>query len=350
MNEPTREKNVLDLIFTSEEGMIEDLEVREHFSTSDHNILCWKLITKTELLNYNVARYNYSRADYGKINARLNSIDWKNSISELDPENMWNTFSNVLYAVTQELVPTMKNKSKFAPAWMTNDVKKQRKYKARMWKRYKKVNNYNNLVAYKLARNKVTSAYKDAKVNFESKLAKNIKHNPKAFYSYIRSKTKTKDKVGPLKDKNGILVSDSSGMCKVLNEFFSSVFTIEKMENIPKARTVFKEDRDKMLHDVDITEDLLYQKLTALRENKAPGVDNLDSGFLKATAASICGPLTIIFLTSLECGIVPSDWKMANVCAIFKKGKQPENYRPVSLTHIFVKCSKVFERQNCGAY
>ena len=42
------------------------------------------------------------------------------------------------------------------------------------------------------------------------------------------------------------------------------------------------------------------------------------------------------------CGKVPSDWKVAYVCPIFKKGicKLPSNYWPVSLTSI---CGKVME-------
>ena len=67
VDEPTRDKNVLDLVFTSEEAMIENLEVKGHFSTSDYNIVCWNLISKTEMPLSNVPKYNYSEADYAKI-------------------------------------------------------------------------------------------------------------------------------------------------------------------------------------------------------------------------------------------------------------------------------------------
>ena len=52
--------------------------------------------------------------------------------------------------------------------------------------------------------------------------------------------------------------------------------------------------------------------------------------------------LTDIYQSSIDTGIVPSKWKNANICGIFKKGKQsdPVNYRPISLTCIE---SKIFE-------
>jgi len=53
----------------------------------------------------------------------------------------------------------------------------------------------------------------------------------------------------------------------------------------------------------------------------------------------LASPLTKIFNMSINTGIVPQDWKDANVSPLFKKGSRnkPENYRPVSLTSIVGK-------------
>ena len=52
--------------------------------------------------------------------------------------------------------------------------------------------------------------------------------------------------------------------------------------------------------------------------------------------------LTLLYRASINQGAVPSDWKMANIVPIFKKGSKssPSNYRPISLTSI---CCKILE-------
>ena len=51
----------------------------------------------------------------------------------------------------------------------------------------------------------------------------------------------------------------------------------------------------------------------------------------------------MLFKLSLQLGIVPQDWREANVAPLHKKSsrEKPENYRPVSLTLFFV--GKVLE-------
>jgi hypothetical protein len=57
---------------------------------------------------------------------------------------------------------------------------------------------------------------------------------------------------------------------------------------------------------------------------------------LKELKDYIVEPLTLIFRQSLEGGVLPRDWKVANVVPIFKKGVKgdPSNYRSVSLTSV----------------
>ena len=53
--------------------------------------------------------------------------------------------------------------------------------------------------------------------NFEQKLAQNIKSDSKSFYAYVRSKQNVRDKVGPLEDNFGNIVTQGFLMAEELN-------------------------------------------------------------------------------------------------------------------------------------
>ena len=69
---------------------------------------------------------------------------------------------------------------------------------------------------------------------------------------------------------------------------------------------------------------------------------------LKETAEIMSVPLALVFTRSLEEGVVPEDWRKANVTPIFKAGSKlsPGNYRPVSLTSIACKVMESIIRDN----
>ena len=77
--------------------------------------------------------------------------------------------------------------------------------------------------------------------------------------------------------------------------------------------------------------------------NKACGPDGICGRILKNCAGSLAYPLSLIYKLSYNTGIIPQEWKMANVVPVFKKGSKHlvENYRPISLTCLVMK---IFEK------
>lgn len=87
-----------------------------------------------------------------------------------------------------------------------------------------------------------------------------------------------------------------------------------------------------------MTDILLLSGVTKLLSNinlhKASGPDGIHAKILKECKDTISPILTILFNKSLALGRIPSDWKHANVCPVFKNGDKHDalNYRPISLT------------------
>ena len=71
----------------------------------------------------------------------------------------------------------------------------------------------------------------------------------------------------------------------------------------------------------------------------SPGPDTLHPRVIKEISTEICKPLKILFQASIDNKKLPTQWKHAQVTAIFKKGSKTkaQNYRPVSLTSIICK-------------
>ena len=97
-----------------------------------------------------------------------------------------------------------------------------------------------------------------------------------------------------------------------------------------------------------VTHEMIAKKVKKMKDNKSPGVDGIPTKLLKEILEQISTPIAIFFNFSLEEGMVPAEWKEANITLLFKKGsrKKPENYRPVSLTSVVCKLLETLIRDH----
>ena len=116
---------------------------------------------------------------------------------------------------------------------------------------------------------------------------------------------------------------------------YESVFTKEDITNIPKpAGTSYPS-----MQNIKVKEEGVKNLLHKTNTNKACGPDLITSRILKDLSSELTPFLTLIFQKTIDEGEVPSDWKCANVTALFKKGDRfkVSNCRPVSLTCLCCK-------------
>jgi hypothetical protein len=121
-----------------------------------------------------------------------------------------------------------------------------------------------------------------------------------------------------------------------INNYFTSVSNIDSEPDLPDVPPLAPCE----LSGIVINEQEVYDQFQILNISKPAGPDNLPPKFLKAVFQSLVKPLTILFQKSLNFGVVPGDWKLANVSPIYKgKGGSDNvaNYRPISVTNCFIK-------------
>jgi hypothetical protein len=136
-------------------------------------------------------------------------------------------------------------------------------------------------------------------------------------------------------------------IASIFNTYFTSIFTRDQPSTEKDSRTI-DEDCDHstnttLLEDITLTPDHVAAVLRTLDNDKAHGPDGIPARLLTETASVIAPSLCDLFNKSLRTGVVPREWKLANVVPVFKKGDKEyvENYRPISLLSLI---SKVLER------
>ena len=70
-------------------------------------------------------------------------------------------------------------------------------------------------------------------MTFEKKLAKHLKIAVKTFWRHGNNGVKVRIPVGELEREDGTFATTDTQKAEVLNQFFTSVFTIEDKENMP---------------------------------------------------------------------------------------------------------------------
>ena len=105
VKEPTRGKNILDLIFSTEPSMITDVQVRSPVSNSDHNLITFQIefdLGEEEKVG---TKFRYDSADYHLIQQELMDIDWKEKFKSKDVEEMWVLLKNEIIDKRDKFVP-----------------------------------------------------------------------------------------------------------------------------------------------------------------------------------------------------------------------------------------------------
>ena len=93
------------------------------------------------------------------------------------------------------------------------------------------------------------------------------------------------------------------------------------------------------LHAFNLSTEEVQEKQQHLNIYKSTGPDMLHPRVIHALEDKLARPLVHTFNNSVETGIVPENWKSANVTAFHKKGSWQEslNYIPISLTSVVSK-------------
>ncbi|XP_068741900.1 uncharacterized protein [Montipora capricornis] len=182
---------------------------------------------------------------------------------------------------------------------------------------------------YKRGRNQANNAIKHAKKLYVSDNLEANKGNLRKTWNLINELTsRHSDKTSNILEikADNKIVSNSVDIAETINEHFTNIAQVlaEDIPGVDVNPEVYLETTDKSFSLQTPSSDIVLNILKKIVDKKATGLDKIPSKLLKTAAGIIVPSLTAIFSKSILTGIYPSEWKMAKVNPVFKKGIKSE--------------------------
>ncbi|VDL80935.1 unnamed protein product [Nippostrongylus brasiliensis] len=104
---PTRGLNAVDLVLASDSSKVADVVVSTPFSTSDHNIVEFKLLGGlTDRRRLGPPLRNFSKGNYALINAALSEVDWIEVLGTTSSSDAcYSAFLDICHSLVEKYVP-----------------------------------------------------------------------------------------------------------------------------------------------------------------------------------------------------------------------------------------------------
>ena len=274
----------------------------------------------------------------------ISQAEFQESAKTEDVEHLWMTFKKKVHSLMESHIPSkILRGNRVQKPWVSRQVKTLMRKSKKLFRRQRKTKKAKDIRQYKETKAHLQKAERQSYWQYVDNIIEigdpDQQHQPKQkrFWSYIKSLWKDTGGIAPLKD-NGRLHADSKEKADILNRQYESTWTREDKTNIPAPDG----NPFPSMKDIHVTKEGITKLLQKLNPGKASGPDLLPARLLKELAEELSPYLTAIFQRSFDTGIVPKDWRTANVTAIFKKGEKfkASSYRPVSLTSL---CCKIQE-------
>ncbi len=212
--------------------------------------------------------------------------------------------------------------------WFNEECKNARTEYEVSKHRYHALKNENNLTNMKNKSKLYKMAINRAKQADERAFAENLRrlqsNDPKKFWSLINERS------GP----------DKLQEAPSIQEFFTHFAALYHTdEDVSFDDSVLGELENSGVNEPFTTREVL-KGIKALKNNKAPGGDNITNEMLKNVPFNVLNIITGIFNIILDTGNVPTSWASGSIKPIYKnKGdkKNVDNYRAITLVSCFGK-------------
>jgi hypothetical protein len=291
----------------------------------------------------------YTDINKTKFNYELSSADFSDILQNNDCKHAFSLFHNRICHMYEKCFPLQTKTVKYSnrKCYLTPGLKRSIMNKNKLYIKFKRNPNSDNLSQYKLYKSKLNRVMRNHEREYYNTKIYRLRDNIKKTWSVIKSII-NKNKNIKLNKKflvNDVLTEDSGIISNKFNDFFTSIGPdlARKISVIDKNATDYiKNSKLQSIYFRETNTVEVARIIMTLKES-SPGWDNITASCLKNNTDVISVILTHLINLSLCQGSFPNELKIARVAPIFKSGNPClfSNYRPVSVLSVL---SKIFER------
>jgi hypothetical protein len=164
-------------------------------------------------------------------------VNWAETLPCKTVDDAWNHFKTTLLESVERNVPGCGTRTRHKNPWMKQEILRLIRRKLQKWRVAKLSRSAEDMKEYPKIEKETAKKIRNAKRKLRRDLASGEDKNNRKFAKYIKSKSKSRTTIGPLKDKNKKLATGDREMANELNTFFASVFTQEDLNIVPEPET-----------------------------------------------------------------------------------------------------------------
>ena len=240
----------------------------------------------------------------------------------------WSYISQKILEVNDHFIPHKMSKGQRHLPWVSSSVNRLMIKRNRAYKKACRSGKAVHLTKYKRLRNITTKRLRVAHDKYLNDVMdgltpeslgtepENVGSNGiKRALSYLKL-LRTESLGIPASVSNNRVWSSDSAKAEALREQYDSGF-IEDLSNLPLMPPSPYECKP----DIKFPAEDLKKQLLKIKIDKASGPDLIPPIILRDAASELAVALFSLFQQSYDSGTLPYAWKLANICAIFKKGR-----------------------------
>ena len=329
----------------------------DHFSTfhlikTNKHQPAPKVISSRDFSENNIANFkeNLANLSYTEVYDQTNPTDSYSNFQQLFKDSFEQNFplKEVRFNKNYHMIEK----------WMTKGILRSRAKKFNLQSLLSKNPSAENKELYKKYKNVYNKVLKTSKKLYYSNLLIANQGDLKKNWQIIKEAAGLKSKSNFSTEKlviDGVDIIGESNMAQAFNRHFTSIAhnirqTIHPSDRSPDS---YLEESENLFHIPHITPANIIEIVNNFQSKKSVDYFGISTFLLKQIITPILDPLCFIFNQSLDSGNVPTQFQMAKITAVFKKGGDPFNlndYRPISLLLIFSKILEKFIAKHLQAY